>query len=77
MAITPESLKRNLADLASQGANADRSAGEIERTAETRREAVNKRLDLLRGSAIFDVTASDEYQALIAERGQLDMVLAK
>lgn len=75
MTITPESLRRNLADGAAAGARAARSSHEIVQAAEDRHAAVSARLDELRPLAQTDAKAADEYGSLIGERGQLNLVL--
>lgn len=75
MTITPDSLRRNLADLASSSAHAGRSADEIHKAAEERRAVVMARLDELRPKTFSSHDASLEYSELIEERGRLDVVL--
>lgn len=73
---TPESLKRDLSDLAAHAGAADRSAEEIRTAAADRREAVTSRLAELRTKAITEDGAAKEYQDLVSERGRLDLALA-
>jgi hypothetical protein len=72
---TPESIRRDLADLSADGANTARSADEIRRAAEDRHQTVLDRLDALRPTTATDDSAAAEYQTLVAERGQLETVL--
>ena len=76
MTITSESLRSDLAGLADAGARTAASATRIRDAARDRRDTVQSRLDELRPLTSTDHGAVDEYQALIAERGQLDVVLA-
>lgn len=77
MTITPDSLKRDLADGAAASAKADRSGEEIRRAAESRREQVQARLSELRPTTGFDADAAQEYGDLVRERGELDLVLGR
>lgn len=76
MAITPDSLRRDLANGAAAETRADQSAGEIHKSAQERRQAVQARIAELVPLAQRSEGAAAEYQSLIAERGQLDLVLA-
>ena len=76
MTITPDSLRSDLAGLGADAVKTEQSADQIKYGARVRREEVNARLVELRSKVITDDGAADEYQALIAERGQLDIVLA-
>jgi hypothetical protein len=52
--------------------------GEAIRTqAMARHDAIQARLKVLMPKVNFDAAAADEYQALIAERGRLELVLAR
>lgn len=73
---SPDSIRRDLADTAAAISNTERSAAEILRAAEQRRAMVVKRLDEMRAAALSDGRAADEYQALIEERGRLDLIIA-
>ncbi len=73
---TPDSLKRDLSDLAADAGAAERSAAEIHTSAAHRREVVAARLAELRTKAITEDGAAQEYQDLVSERGRLDLVLA-
>lgn len=75
MTITPDSLRRDLADGTAAAARADRSAAEIRKSAEARREVVADRMAKLFHTAEGSAEAGDEYQALVRERGELDLVL--
>lgn len=75
MTITPDSIRRNLADLAGEAAHAGRSDQEIWRAAADRRDKVVARMDELRPKAVTDQGAAVEYAELTRERGQLDLVL--
>jgi hypothetical protein len=77
MTTTTDSLRRNLADGSSASARADQSAEEIRKAAAERREVVGARLVELSTKAISNPGAADEYQALIRERGELDLVLGR
>lgn len=75
MAITPDSLKRDLADGASAAARIARSDGAIRDAGAKRREEIAKRLEELRPTTLTDKDAAAEYQALLAERGKLDLMV--
>lgn len=77
MAITPDSLRRDLANGAAAEAGVHRAASEIRRAAEERRATVQNRIGELVPLVNRSPGAADEYQRLIAERGQLDIVLAR
>jgi hypothetical protein len=77
MTITPDSLRRDLADGAAAAGRTQQSEGEIRRAAEQRREAIQTRIAELVPLVNRSPGAADEYQALIRERGQLDVVLAE
>lgn len=76
MAVTLDSLRRDLANGAAAEASVQRAAGEIRRAAAQRRETVQSRIAELVPLVNRSQGAADEYQRLIAERGQLDIVLA-
>jgi len=76
MATTPESLRRDLADGAAASQRADSSAEQIRAAAAQRRAVVQQRIDELVPLVQRSPSAADEYQALVAERGRLDIVLA-
>ena len=76
MTVTPDSLRSDLSALAGEQAKTDGAAERIKEGARERREAINTRLAALRHTVVADDEAGDEYQRLIAERGQLDIVLA-
>jgi len=77
MTITPASLRSDLSGLADAGAKTDACAKRIHEVAQDRRAVVNTRLDALRQRArsLDDEDAGREYEALILERGQLDITL--
>lgn len=76
MTDTPDSLRRQLADGAATASSIERSDAEIAKAAAARHGVVSARMDELRGKAIAgDQEADDEYQQLVAERGQLDIVM--
>ena len=75
MTITPESLKSDLGALAADGQRTDAFAERLKSAAEDRLAAVNARLDELRPKAVIDTASGNEYLALLAERGQLDIVV--
>lgn len=77
MTITPDSLRRDLSDAAAASAKSERAGGEIRKAAEERDAVIQKRLLELIGKTFDDQEACDEYQALIRERGELAMVLAR
>jgi len=77
MTITPDSLRSDLAGLAADGAKAAASGGRIVEAAQRRREEVTAEMDRLRPTVLTDDQAADQYMRLTAERGQLDMVLAR
>jgi hypothetical protein len=74
-AISPDSLKRDLANLSSDAARTARSEAEIMKASGERRDGVCRRMDELRSKVHVDHAAAEEYGALVAERGQLDLVL--
>lgn len=76
MSITPDSLRRDLVSGAAAATRVEQSAGEIQRAAEHRRDAVQNRIAELLPLVNRSTGAAQEYQQLIAERGQLDLVLA-
>lgn len=73
MTITTDSLRADLSDLTSQAERAHKAGSDMTRGAEDRRAWINGRLEELRPSALTDDKAATEYDALIAERGQLDL----
>lgn len=72
MTTTPDSLRADLSDLTNQAAQADKATNDLTRGAEERRAWIDARLDELRPTALTDEDAGEEYQQLVAERGQLD-----
>lgn len=75
MSNDTSALKRELADLSASAVNAERSADEIHRAAQDRRDVVARRLGELRPTALTDDQASDEYLSLTHEKGTLDRIL--
>lgn len=73
MTITPDSLRADLSDLSEQAERADKADNDLTRGAADRRAWINARLDELRPAVVTDGKAATEYDALIAERGQLDL----
>lgn len=74
---TPDELKSALAGVHRQAARAEKADDNIAHAAGERLQQVNDRLSELRGEALTDQAASEEYQALMVERGQLQTVLAQ
>lgn len=72
MTITPESLRADLGGLSKQAAHAERTDNDLTRAAGERLAFVNSRIEELRPTAMTDAAAGEEYQALVAERGQLN-----
>jgi hypothetical protein len=56
--------------------NCRRIAGNITASAAGRLSVVQARIDELRRKADFDPAPAEEYQALVEERGQLDLIVA-
>ena len=57
-------------------ANYRGTAGNIAASAAGRLNIIQARIDELRRKAVLDPAAAEEYQALIEERGRLDLILA-
>lgn len=76
MTVTPDMLKRHLADGAALTQSVQRSSEAIQQAARERREVVAAKLAELTPRVHTDKAAADEYEAMIAERGRLDLVLA-
>lgn len=75
MTVTPDMLKRHLADGAALTQSVQRSGEAIKQAARERREHVSARIAELAPRVHTDAAAGDEYEAMIAERGRLDLVL--
>ena len=73
--MTPDELKKRLANVHHQSVKANRADRNIMGAARTRRDQVGERLAELRGEAQTDEAASAEYQDLLKERARLDLVL--
>lgn len=73
MTITTDSLKADLGDLTRQSVRAAKADNDLTRGAEERRAFITARLAELRPTVLTDDAAASEYDALIAERGQLDL----
>lgn len=74
---TPDELRAALAGIQKQAVRADRAGRNIVDAARQRRDQVTERLAELQGEALSDAKAGEEYQALLAERGQLDVVIGQ
>ncbi len=57
------------------GAKTTRAGSAIASAAAERREVVEARIGELRSKFLTDSAAAEEYQTLVLERGQLDIVL--
>jgi len=68
-------MRRRLAELSAMGAKTARAGSAIAAAAVERREVIEAKIAELRPRVLTDSAAADEYQALIHERGQLDIVL--
>lgn len=73
--MTPDDLKRNLADIGAAQSNARRSTAEIRKAATERLSDVEARISEIRPKAAGDKALGDEYMALIKERGDLHITL--
>ena len=72
-----DAARSRLGDLSGLAARTHAAELRILEEAERRREAVQSDLDKLKPRAIGDTSAGDEYQRLLVERGQLDIIIAK
>lgn len=70
-------LQSQLSSGAGAAARADASRGKIAEAAAARLDDVRGRLNELRGRAVTDAAAGEEYEALTVESGRLEMVLAR
>ncbi len=66
-----------LGDLHALSARTDASEQRILTQSISRMDAIQKKLDALRPRVLISSLASAEYQALILERGKLNMVIAR
>lgn len=73
--MTPDELKKRLANVHHQSVKAARADHNLLAAARDRRDQVSERLSELRGEAQTDETAAAEYQDLLKERARLDLVL--
>lgn len=72
MTITTDALRGDLAALGAQSESVRQVDNDLTRAAGDRRAWIDPRLDELRPHVHTDRAAADEYEALVAERGQLD-----
>lgn len=72
MSITTDSLRADLSGLSGQAERAAKADNDLTRAADERRAHIIARLEELRPQTLTDPGAAEEYQALIAERGQMD-----
>lgn len=75
--MTPDELKKRIANVHHQAAKAGAADRNIADSARTRRDQVSERLEELRGAAQTDEAAAEEYQDLLEERGRLDQVIGQ
>lgn len=73
---TPDELKSALAGIHRQAARAEGAGRNLVDAAQRRRDQVTERLAEIQGETASDEKAAEEYQALVEERGQLDLVIA-
>ena len=74
----PQAISNNTSQnsISSMGVNSCRIAGNVTASAAGRLNVIQARIDELRRKAVLDPAAAEEYQALLEERGQLDLVVA-
>lgn len=74
---TEQRARAMLGDLAGASARCDAADANIRKGAAARLDAVNKRMDELRPTALTDGNARDEYQGLVVERARLSQVVMR
>jgi hypothetical protein len=74
---SPDEIRRFLGGLASIRQRTQNVDLKIAEAARVRRAFVEGRLNELRPKTMTDAEAAAEYQALVEERGRLDLVLAQ
>lgn len=75
MTITPDSIRSGLEDLAGQETQANLDAQHVKTQAAMRRDQITARMAAIKTQALTSPGAAEEYEALVLERGKLDLVL--
>jgi hypothetical protein len=74
---TMAEMRSRLSHLAAVGARSARADSKIAEAAQERHADVSGEIEALRTKALTDPAAADRYQALISERGCLNLVMAQ
>jgi hypothetical protein len=72
-----KAIQNRLVKLASLGAKTDATEAKILEAAQHRLESVESQIKQTRPRAILDDKAGERYQALVLERGRLNLVIAQ
>lgn len=75
--MSPEKVRSSLLELARMDSESRAERDAIRKAAEYRRGAIERRIAAARRMAYTDRAAAQEYQDLIAERAEIDRLLAQ